>query len=108
MLPYFIIRPWPWMGDLTLFDVVIKMLYLFFMIECCDKYCLRIKQFLDTRTHEVINTLYVHFPNQSFLNAVDHRQLCLSLFGFLKQPAGFIKQSGVFKRHAHAVGNCFE
>src|ERR1700730_3660572 len=54
-------------------------------------------------TDEIDDRLEVELRRYALLDAVDHRQLCRALFGFLQQPLRLVEQSGILERDAHAA-----
>src|SRR6056297_751857 len=71
------------------------------MVERTNGDTLCIKKILNPVSDQIINTLKVHFSNKPLLNAVNNRQLRISLFRFIEKPC-------IFECHAHTVGQCAE
>src|SRR6056297_1907929 len=67
------------------------------MVERTNGDTLCIKKILNPVSDQIINTLKVHFSNKPLLNAVNNRQLRISLFRFIEKPC-------IFECHAHTVG----
>jgi hypothetical protein len=64
---------------------------------------LRIEDLLDLVAHQVVHRLHVEPGSESFLDAVDDRQLSRAFVRFLEQPLRLIEQSRTLERHAQTA-----
>ena len=54
--------------------------------------------------YQVDDRLEVKLRRHAFLDAVDHRQFGVALFGFLQQALCLVEEARILERNAHAVG----
>ena len=64
-------------------------------VKAGNYYGMGVEEILHPVSNKIVNAMHIQLVSKSFLNTIDHGQLCLTLFRFFQQAICFIKQARI-------------